>query len=163
MMIRPANFVDIPSLQALAAEMHAASIYAERCTPNINQFGAMCRQWIMGHNGKRPVSCVYVAEQDGKIVGFIVGMLDVLYHFTDKFYATDVFTYVKPDAARRSGVDLIKAFIDWAKPIPEVIEICCGVSDAIGADDLDRKVKLYERLGFTRSGALMTMEVMGNE
>lgn len=148
-MIRPAKFADILQLADLAVEMHQRSVYADRATLEVERFKKLCIPAIQNH-GKG--SCLFIAENGGRVGGFIVGVIDRLYGISREFYATDLFFYVSPTADARAASGLADAFLRWAKAAPGVIEVRPGISGAV--EGWERAGKLWEHKGLRLDGAM---------
>lgn len=146
-MIRPALYVDIPEICALAVEAHSASKYAKYPMNLKGKFKPLLMESIRSGN-----SCLFVSERKGKVTGFIIGMIDDLYHVLNVKYATDIFFF-----AQRDGGALLDAFIEWAGRIPGVVQIRLGATDAVG--DYTRVEKLFGRKGLIQEGVMYTMEI----
>jgi GNAT superfamily N-acetyltransferase len=154
MVIRPANHIDIMRLFELADEMHARSVYATRCTMDREIFRRLCCQAISNHGKDK---CLFVADHDGVVGGFIMGIKDRVYGIGKELYATDLFFYVSEDAHPRSASKLLDAFIEWGEAQKDVVELFMGVSGAIG--DFERIQKIYERKGFQADGVMLSKAV----
>lgn len=154
-MIRRAAFGDIPALVALMLEMHAASKYAGRVEVDEKHTRAMFMAMIQRHGGKHDgATLVNVVEnRDGEVAGFMVGMLDRVYHVGTMLAAKDVFLYVRQ--GRAGALDagrLVDAFLSWAEENAKVHEINLSWTDTLpGAARVEA---LYLAKGFRRSGAI---------
>lgn len=153
-MIRPAKFADIPRLMELLHEMRERSKYANKDEIDL----AAAKQLLVGSlqraTGKGPgATCAFVAENDGHIEGFIVGVLDRVYHIGKRLWATDLFFYTTKQAGPRDFERLFDAFEEWAMGNPKVIEIHPGVSDAINSDPT-RLGRFYRRRGYAQDGLM---------
>lgn len=153
-MIRTAKFADLPRLYELIVEMHGKSRYSGHVSVHEQTAKSLLMNAIRKHNGQHDgCTWVMVSENGGVVDGFIVGMLDRVYHIGTKLAAKDMFLYA---TAADAGA-LIDSFIDWAQRNPCVYEINLSWTDAVaGAERIE---KLYERKGFTRCGAIF---VRGN-
>lgn len=95
-----------------------------------------------------PNGVVYLAENEGKLIGFIAGMSQ-RYFFSLKERATDMGFYVLP--AYRGGsaaVRLIAAFENWAKE-RGLLEICLGQTTAV---DIEKTQRFYVHMGYKTVG-----------
>lgn len=92
----------------------------------------------------------FVAEVDGEVVGFILGMQEE-HFFSKDWYATDMCFCVLPEHASQA-VWLLRRFIRWAQKNPKVKSIMLGVSS--GLDIGGRLGKLYEKHGIVSAGGL---------
>jgi len=154
MAVRKASFSDIPRLWELAQEMHAASVYAERVTPEKKAFRDLCFQTITNHGH---ATCIFVYEDAGEVVGFIMGTIDRVYHIAKEFLATDIFFYVAEGSTAKAAPKLLDAFVEWGEGRKNVVEIYVGISGAIG--NPERTAKMYERRGFRRDGLMLVREI----
>lgn len=161
-MIRAARSTDVPLLLAMLHEMHAASKYAGRVEISDKAADALLMSAIASQGQHGPqASHVIIAEQDGKPVGFMVGVLDRVYHIGNKLTANDLFLYVRPNSGVRPVIALIDSYIAWASGKRAVVEIMLSWSDALpGAADI---AALYGRKGFTRSGEMFEMRLDAEE
>lgn len=152
-MIRRARFGDIPGLYRLIGEGHANSRYAASEEIDEREAKALLMRCIQRHGSPNVGgSCVFVAEAGGRIDGFIVGLLDRVYHLGRRFSAEDLFFYVSPDSEPTMAGRLIDAYVAWAEANEKVIEIKLAATDII--DDWRRTAHLYERKGFHQIGAI---------
>ena len=142
-MIRPATLDDIPALRELLLfawgdQAKALPGFNEDWTRN------MVKELIKSEEG-----FARVAEQDGKLIGVILGGLAMTW-WSPKAQAQTVLVYVLPTHRGRLGLQLIKAFTDWAEAqgaLRVVLNVSAGSST-------ERSAKLFERLGFTPEGAV---------
>jgi GNAT superfamily N-acetyltransferase len=153
-MIRRATFDDAKALIQLIREQHAASKYAGRCPiaePALANLvtNMIAQQGQIGPQG----SAVFVAERDGKVVGFLAGVLDRVYQIGKKLAAQDLF-FVN-NGTVGDTMALLDAYVAWAVSIRAVLEIVVSWSDTLpGAEKV---AKLYERKGFSKCGELYEM------
>jgi len=156
MTIRAAKFGDIPALAALMCEMHARSCYAGRAELDLKATKGLFFNAIQRHGGSVAGSTLAnVAERDGTVEGFLIGVLDNCYHVLVELMATDLFTYVSERGDPRDAIRLLEAFMKWAKANPRVIEVRLGATNAIG--DFERTAVLYKRIGLEQCGGLYQM------
>tara|TARA_R110000772_G_scaffold81597_1_gene173493 strand:- start:97 stop:561 length:465 start_codon:yes stop_codon:yes gene_type:complete len=153
-MIRPAKYIDNLRLTALIMDMHEESSYAERATVDTQRFKKMCITAISQHGNR---SCLFVAQKDGMVEGFIMGCVDRIYGISKEYYATDLFFYVSDKANPKDAMGLLKNFMDWAENADNVIEIRLGISGVIGG--WERLQKVYERFGLIQDGVMMKKEI----
>ena len=157
-MIRPARFADTPSILALIGEMHERSVYAGVDTVDGKVARSIVVQSVQRHGLlKDGGASAFVAEQDNEIVGFIIGVLDRLYHIGHRLMATDLLFYAGTKAGPRDFVGLFDAFEAWAESVPGIAEIKPGITDAI--DEPERLAKFYERRGYRRCGAIFQRSI----
>jgi hypothetical protein len=155
-MIRAAKFADIPALSTMMLEMHAASKYAGVVDVDVQHARGMLMAMIQRHGGKHDGgTLVNVAiNADGEIGGFMIGLLDRVYHIGAKLAAKDAFLYVRQQKAAGALTvsRLIDAYLAWATSNPKVHEINLSWTDTVpGAERIDA---LYVSKGFTRCGAI---------
>jgi hypothetical protein len=150
-MIRPAKFADIMRIVELSHEMHERSRYSgvdEVNEKTVRELMAQCIQ-RHGHTHAGGSLCL-VAVRDMKVEGFMVGMLDHLYHIGNKLMAQDIFLYTSDKADALDFMRLLRAYVRWASSNPKVVEIKLSYTDAIeGSDRLDL---IYQGLGFRQCG-----------
>jgi GNAT superfamily N-acetyltransferase len=153
-MIRPAKHADTPALLVLLTEAHAQSRFATDGFVSVDMryaqklLGQLIQRHGHTHDGG---SCVFVFERDGVIEGFIAGVLDRVYHIGDMLQASDMFLFARAGRGPIAPL-LIEAYIDWSSANPHVLEIMLSWSDAL--DSGAKAGALYERMGFTRCGAM---------
>lgn len=153
MPVRDAKFVDIPQVVRLLEESHKRSIYAEVATFDPEFAKQMLARALQRHGHQNNGgSLVLVSETDGKVQGFLIGILDNVYPCLNELMATDLLFIQSEDADARDAVVMLKQLIAWAENNPKVIEVHLGVTGAIG--DWERTAKLYNRLGLQQCGAM---------
>lgn len=152
-MIRDARFQDIPEIAAMLREMHGASKYAGRVGISDKAVDALLMGSVAGQKQHGPqASFVAVAEHDGALTGFMIGVLDRVYHIGDRLTANDVFLHCRNTARPSDALRLIDAYIAWARANPRVIEIMLSWADTLpGAE---RIAAVYRRRGFRRIGEM---------
>lgn len=149
-MIRPGKSSDAFALAALLGDLHMRTIYN-----GLVMDGAYARklfaQFAHRHGGTHDgATCLFVCEQDEKLVGFVAGALDRVYHVGDDLWATDVYLSVHDDAPATASLQLLKAYIGWAEQNAQVFEVRLSSSYAT---ESGREIgTLYERLGFEECG-----------
>lgn len=159
-MIRPARFQDAPAIEALIRRQHARSVYANRVGIADKALENLVMGLIAGMNQHGPQGThVAVNEEDGKVVGFVAGVLQRIYNIGDRLGASDLF--LVNEGRVSSSLKLVDSYIEWARSNPKVLEIGLTWTDAM--PDGARAAKLYEHKGFRRNGesyvlALDTLE-----
>lgn len=158
MSVRAAKFQDIPGIVAVMESAHKRSIYAETGTFDEAEAKHMVLQAIHRHGHENlGGSLVLVSEDDdGKVVGFIVGVLDVVYPGLKELMATDLLFIMDTGADPRDAASMLKQMTGWAQNNPKVIELHLGINNAIG--NWERTAKLYQRLGLQQCGAMFRRE-----
>lgn len=63
-----------------------------------------------------PKKCLFVSTKGDKVVGAIAGVQSV--NFLGVLMASETILFVDPDHRGRAGLELIKAFEDWAGGLP---------------------------------------------
>jgi|GEM_PF-5747377 len=155
-MIRPARFTDQPAIEGLIRSQHASSKYAGRVGIAGKALEALVLGMIAqaGQNGPQG-SHVAVAVRDGKVTGFVAGVLDRVYHVGDRLTANDLFLVNQGTLADTLG--LVDSYVGWARANPRVIEIMLSWSDALpGAEGI---AALARRKGFVKSGEMFEMRL----
>jgi hypothetical protein len=102
--------------------------------------------------------CAFVAEVNGEIVGFILGMQEE-HFFSRDCYATDLVFCVKDDHPEQA-VWLLRRFIRWAKTFKKVKSIILGISSGMDTDG--RLGEVYKRHGINESGRIY-IQLLDNE
>jgi RimJ/RimL family protein N-acetyltransferase len=152
-MIRPAKFVDIPRLVDLLCEMHAESRYAGKVEISRKAAHTLLQQCVTRHGGQHEGGAlVMVAEHEGSVEGFMVGMLDRIYHVGDMLAAIDVYLYATAAAPKMTPRRLLDAYVAWASENPKVFEIRLSWTDTM--EGAERIGAVYEKMGFRRCGAI---------
>lgn len=147
-MIRPAKVDDITGIIELGKELLDES-------PVLPPHDPLKARKALAFFISGARTSVFVAEHDGEIVGFIVGVLDE-YWWSEVQYASDAAFYVKPEF-RGYAVGLVKRLVTWAKKFKKVKHISLGVSS--GLETYERTGQLYERLGFKPVGGIHTKSI----
>lgn len=161
--IRPARSVDVFALVALLHHQHARSRYAGQVSIDDKYARSLLAQAIQRNGGTHDGgSLVNVVETgEGVISGFCVGVLDRVYHIGDRLVAQDMFLVAADEAPPLTAVRLLKRYVEWAASNPAVFEIHLSHTDAL--PEGERIGALYERMGFTRCGALYRRGTMARE
>lgn len=153
-MIRPATASDLPRLYDLLLEMQRKSKYF----PDIDVDERAARSLLMTgiqrngslHDGG---SLMLVDEKAGQVEGFIMGMLDRIYHIGSRLCANDIYLYCTESATKLAPLKLVKGYIDWAMGNPKVAKIMLSWTDALGADG-EAISRMYGGLGFHKVGEI---------
>lgn len=157
-MIRRAEFGDVPRLVEILSAAHARSPYNGIVNIDIKEAKALLVNSIQRHGGQRIGSTfVEVAERYGTVEGFIVGLLQRVYHIGDRLTASDLFWIGTSAIHPRDAARLMKRMIAWAEACPGVVEIQCGATDA--AADSKRTGQLLLHMGLTPFGGIYRKEV----
>lgn len=161
-MIRNARHQDIPEIMRMLHEMHAASRYAGKVEISDKAADAQLMSAIAASGQKGPQgTLVILAEQDGKIVGFMLAVLDRIYGIGNKLWSYEQYLYVRPSAGVRPLLSLIDAYVAWASGIRAVIDIKLAWNDTLpGAERLE---PLFDRKGFVKSGGIFELRKNSEE
>ena len=96
---------------------------------------------------------IIILEEDGEIVGFIVGLLSEMY-MSYTIVATELAWFVSKDYRGKKGsILLLKKFEEWAKK-NNANYVCMG--DIHNITNLE---KLYTRMGYSKSETAYMKEV----
>lgn len=152
-MIRPAKFFDTVRIVDLMHEMHERSCYAQLDVIDDRYAHKLVSNCIQRHGGSHDgAALVMVAVHDQKVEGFLIGILDRLYHLGTKLSANDLFLYTSKKCHPTDFVRLLETYISWAENNPKVGEIKLSWTDAVpGAE---RMGKMYEMKGFDYCGGI---------
>lgn len=154
MIIRAPRTTEVFSLCDMLVRLHPLTRFADEVLVDEKYTRMLLAQTIQKNDGRHDGGTfIRVAEgDDGRILGFIAGMLDRVYHIGNRLWAQDMFLTVEADAPMRTSSLLIDAYVAWAMDNPKVYEIHLSHLDAFpGQDRLDRH---YEHRGFIRCGAV---------
>ncbi len=152
-MIRPATPSDIPRVKELFAEMHAASKFANRVPISERALHDLLLMALGNRN--RPIAGgthFSVSTKKDRVEGFMIGLLDRVYHIGTKLVAQDMFLHVTKHGFKTDVSRLIDDYLNWADSNPNVIDINLSWTDALpGAERISN---LYRRKGFMRIGGI---------
>lgn len=152
-MIRPARTTDVFDLVAILVDQHPRSRYAGTTQVDQPYTRRLLAQAIQRSGGTHDGSTlVMVVERDGKVLGFVLGVLDRQHHIMDSLRAQDMFLVVSDGAPKLAVRSLIQAYVAWAEGIPAVHEIVLSHTDAL--PEGERISSLYLRMGFEPCGAI---------
>ena len=152
-MIRPATPSDIPRVKELFAEMHAASKFAGRVAISDRALHDLLLMALGNRN--RPIvggTHFSVAVRKDRVEGFMIGMLDRVYHIGTKLVAQDMFLNVTDKGFMGDFLRLIDDYVDWANGNPNVININLSWTNSL--PDAERIESAYMRKGFSRAGGI---------
>lgn len=163
--VRAASAADIPALAALMEEAHNLSRYHDKAEIDVKETKAMFMRAIqrdgLAAAGGSHLSVAERVSPDGTlrvVHGFMLGLLERVYHVGSKLWAGDVYLYVRPGSHPRIAQMLVDEYVRWAESIPDVIEIKLSATDAIGS--YRRAANLYERRGFRQCGVIYERAVV---
>ena len=129
---RPATAADIPALVTLGVQFLTTSEYAPHCPPDAGAITAMFETVI-------PRGGVFVAEQDGQVVGMI-GLLIAPHLYSGQLVANELFWFVDPEARGTAGLRLLAQAEQWARDQGAVRLHMVAPNGRVG--------RLYRRRGF---------------
>ena len=147
-MIRSALETDANVLWELANEAHRESRYHKYPMdyPTVNRL-------LQASVAQPKHYCLKVAEQEGKIVGFIVGFcVGAWFNLGGPRFAHDLMLYVQP--AKRSTtapLHLVRAFETWATAEAGADEVWLATTTGVKPEQTGQ---FYDRLGFSRVGSI---------
>lgn len=150
MIIRQATATDLPTVLAMAVSMHAESSRYKKSKIAVAKLVAFI---ALQHTTKSRV--ILIAEREGTIVGMFWGRVGS-YFFSETQFTADVLLYTKP-RYRKGFVAyrLIKSFEAWSKELGiSILQV--GISTGI---DNEGYAKFYERLGYIRTGVVLSKEI----
>lgn len=144
--IRYARASDVPTLVELGRHMHAESPRFARLAFDPERLAGVAANLITN-----PDCCVLVADTGVELIGMFVGFV-MQHFFSTASYAADLALYVRPsDRGGTLAVRFVRRFETWAHG-KGAAECVPGISTEV---EVERTVKLYERLGYKRSGLIM--------
>lgn len=154
MSIRPAKFADIPRLTELVKEGYERCKYKDLGAVDEKAAKGLFMHAIQRHGLQTEGgACVFVAERNGKVEGYIIGVLARVYHVGDHLEASDLHFFQSENGNPADAVRLFGAYIKWASGNKKVVIARNGATDIIDPD-WSRAAKLFERAGFVQSGVI---------
>jgi GNAT superfamily N-acetyltransferase len=149
-MIRQANELDILALAKLAKD------YAEEANHHDSlEFDMQYAMMSVATSFMHPDHCFLVAVQEGKLVGFLWGLVTPL-PWSPALIAIDNVLYIKPELRGKAhGVRLIRKYEQWAegRGAKQVsISIASGITE-------DATCNLYRKLGYHLVGSQFRKEI----
>ena len=155
MSVRAANFVDIPAIVAIGADVHGRSIYGPISTYDREMAKQLCARSMQRHGQMNYGGTFFlVSETDGEVRGFIIAILDQVYPCVEELMVTDLLFAGAENMASRDAITMIRQIDAWGQSNPKVIEIYLAVNDAVIGGDWQRVGKMYEHLGLTLCGGV---------
>lgn len=103
---------------------------------------------------------VRVAEKDGAVEGFIIGIKHRVYQCAVELGCTDLWWIATPRCGARDRIGLMKSMIEWAKASPKIIEVASYPSDVMGGAEAAERILM--KLGFARSGSHFLLPIERN-
>lgn len=146
--------MDVRPMAEILEARYRASLYAQLGEMDVTAAKRMLTSLIFAQNKVvAEGTLVMVAERDERIVAFIVGYLDPVYHIGPALTATDLYFVSREGADLRDIKGLAEAFTAWALSIPKVVEIKMGLVDTFGTD-IEVAGRIYSGLGLDRCGTI---------
>lgn len=97
---------------------------------------------------KNPNVATFVAIKEGKIIGFLAGVIGP-YFFSTKKRVCDIGFYVIPEhRGSRAAIRLLAALENWAKE-NKITDVCIGQTTAV---NMEKTQQFYNRLGYSTVG-----------
>lgn len=154
MHVRPAALGDIPAFVALGRAMHAESTVFREYDFDEPKLFAYFRQLIESDWG-----IVITLVKDDKVIGGFAGLIWPHWFGKDK-QSSDIALFIHPDhRGGRAAMSLLRAYIAEAKEK--------GASQIVMANstgfEQERIAQLFEAVGFTKVGYVLSMHVPKGE
>lgn len=103
---------------------------------------------IIWQTYKSPKVATFIATKEGKIIGFLAGVIGP-YFFSTKMRVCDIGFYVIPEhRGSRTAIRLLAALEGWAKE-NNVADVCIGQTTAV---NIEKTQQFYNRLGYKTVG-----------
>lgn len=153
MTLRAATYSDAPRMCEIMRWGYSRSdLYRGRATLDEVETNRIVCQAIQRHGFRHEGGTwVQVAEKDGAVEGFIIGIKSRVYQCAVEHSASDLWWIATPRCGMRDRIGLMKSLVAWAKASPKIIEVASYPSDVMGGAEAAEKILL--RLGFQRSGS----------
>jgi len=145
--IRPYQESARTQLEALAAEMHAESMFS-RMELNMDK---VIRHWSLQHH----MQCFRVAVRNGVVLGAVYG------YATSTFFSDEMFAHVKgiwvksEHRGSAAFILLLDSFEQWARDQGAIL----GFLDQTTALDIERSMNLFEGCGYRLIGVNSVKEL----
>lgn len=144
--VRYARMSDVPALVELGRRMHAESPRFVRLAFDPQRLAGVATNLIPNKD-----CCILVGDNDGPLIGMFVGFV-MQHFFSTASYASDMALYVTPEERGGSlAVRFLRRFESWSRD-KGAAELVPGISTEV---EVERTARLYERLGYKRSGLIM--------
>ena len=152
--MRPAHMIEAFALVELLKEQHTRSRYLGVTDIDPTFARRLLAQAIQRHGQTTDGGTLVnvIDDREGRVVAFMVGVLNRIYHVGTGLCAQDMFLVAGEGAPALAAPKLLSAYIQWASNNPRVLEINLSHTDAL--PEGDRMGPLYERIGFTRCGGI---------
>lgn len=154
-MIRVAKFGDIPAIVAVMRDAYERSPHTEICQFDEKEAKAVALMGVKRHGTHHEGSTftAVAVTDDGVVEGFIIGLLQRFYNFTDALEATDAHWICTERVNPRDPIKLVKAMHKWAEAAPKVVAIMQANTNVI-VDDVP-VTRALEGLGMVRVGSVL--------
>lgn len=152
-MIRPASFLDIPSI------INLGNRYVEEEVKTTAHHSAVWDAEMSAHHlceaYMRDDLFLWVAVLDGEVVGFLWAAAHLMAPWNPAMVASDYLFYITPERRGTSlGYRLVKQYVEWAESMA-----CCEVRLSIASGINEERVgRMYERLGFESFGTVYNLK-----
>lgn len=159
--IRKATFSDAPRMVEIMRWGYGMSaLYRGRGSIDEVETNRIMCQAIQRHGGKgEGGTWAQVAERDGRVEGFIIGLKQRVYQCAVELGVCDLWWIGTPACPAKDKIALMKSLIGWAKASPKVIEVASYPSDVLGNAAQAERILL--KLGFKRSGSHFLLALDG--
>ena len=139
-MIRDGRHEDIPAIIDIGQSLKSET---DKTPVNLKKAAAVLRTAISSAQ-----HCLFVAEVNGKVVGFLVGGIQDIWYNDDKV-ASDL-GFMTRDGFEDQAVWLLRRFLRWAreKNVPALMGLSTGLESSV------RTGKLYETHGLKLMGGM---------
>lgn len=156
-MIRTADLSDLPRLYELLCDAHENSKYAGHVEVHDKTARGLLMHCVQRQGLNNGSTNVKVVERDSVVEGFMIGILDRVYHIGDRLQANDMFLVCTKSAGITAASRLLDDYIEWASNNPKVYEIKLSWTDALGVDSNQIEL-LYAKKGFVSCGGIWGKE-----
>ncbi|WP_420411599.1 hypothetical protein [Roseibium sp.] len=146
---------DIPRLLEILADAHSRSIYADVCGIDRTRAKTLLMEVIRASFDGEAYAAV--AEVQGQVEGFILGVEEPLYLIGDKSLVTDLFWVATSRVNPRDPRQLMAGMVEWGQTRPHAVEIRCGTTPVI--QEPEKAARMLKRLGFKPYGQFSRLEI----
>lgn len=148
MKVRPAEERDLPQCMSLSDKYWGRSIYSVFTFDPVKAkaYGLAVIQ--------NPWAMFWVAEDEGKIIGFVIAHLENPAFSTDLIGVHDYLFVSEEDRGRMAGIQLMRVYDHWAQDNKARMSTFMPAAD--GFDE--RWISFAEHLGFKKSGICFKKE-----
>lgn len=154
-MIRAAKFGDLPRVAEILREAHERSIYAGLTFDDAEAKSILMQGMQRNGQTNEGGACFLVAEGE-RVEGFILGVLQRLYHVHKELTAQDLFLVATKQVEPRDPARLIAGFRKWAFANPRVVQVEIGATGVIS--DFRVTGRWLQRQGMQAYGGIYRQE-----